>query len=161
VCAAQVHDERGGVRGFCCVALQFAGVAQGGGSIAGRARQPSLTFPLEQRNGWRKRSIVAGVLKECGRGVIAGTEHTMLGFFFVDAIEGNEEALHEEREKLRRRKAREERCAQTRTHSTRRRKHAALTRRDLFVFRPGFGSAVSRGKWERSGKSPAAMWTTG
>ena len=126
MCAAQVHDERGGVRGFCCVALQFAGVAQGGGSIAGRARQPSLTFPLEQRNGWRKRSIVAGVLKECGRGVIAGTEHTMLGFFFVDAIEGNEEALHEEREKLRRRKAREERCAQTRTHSTRRRKPTAL-----------------------------------
>ena len=36
----------------------------------------------------------------------------MLGFFFVDAIEGNEEALREEREKLRRRKAREERCAQ-------------------------------------------------
>ena len=29
MCAAQVHDERGGVRGFCCVALQFAGVAQG------------------------------------------------------------------------------------------------------------------------------------
>ena len=50
----------------------------------------------------------------------------MLGFFFVDAIEGNEEALREEREKLRRRKAREERCAQThaptrgtRTHKTR------------------------------------------
>ena len=56
---AQVHDERGGVRGFCCVALQFAGVAQGGGSIAGRAHQPALPLPLEQRNGWPKRSVRA------------------------------------------------------------------------------------------------------
>lgn len=47
-----------------------------------------------------------------GGGSIAGREEwTLLGFFWVDAIEGNEEALQEEREKLRRRKAREERLA--------------------------------------------------
>ena len=64
----------------------------------------------------------------------------MLGFFFVDAIEGNEEALREEREKLRRRKAREERCVQThtRTRGTRRRKHAFHA--ELFVSRV-FGAA--------------------
>jgi hypothetical protein len=52
----------------------------------------------------------AGVIR--GGGSIAGREEwTLLGFFWVDAIEGNEEALQEEREKLRRRKAREERLA--------------------------------------------------
>lgn len=71
----QVHDERGGVRGFCCLCLENAGVIRGGGSIAGRE------------------------------------EMNLLGFYWVDAIEGNEEALQEEREKLRRRKAREERLA--------------------------------------------------
>jgi hypothetical protein len=70
-----VHDERGGVRGFCCLCLEKAGVLRGGGSIAGRE------------------------------------EWNLLGFYWVDAIEGNEEALREEREKLRRRKAREERLA--------------------------------------------------
>ena len=70
-----MHDERGGVRGFCCLCLEKAGVVRGGGSIAGRE------------------------------------EWTLLGFYWVDAIEGNEEALQEEREKLRRRKAREERLA--------------------------------------------------
>lgn len=70
-----VHDERGGVRGFCCLCLENAGVIRGGGSIAGRE------------------------------------EMNLLGFYWVDAIEGNEEALQEEREKLRRRKAREERLA--------------------------------------------------
>jgi len=70
-----VHDERGGVRGFCCLCLEKAGVLRGGGSIAGRE------------------------------------EMNLLGFYWVDAIEGNEEALQEEREKLRRRKAREERLA--------------------------------------------------
>lgn len=71
----QVHDERGGVRGFCCLCLEVAGTLRGGGSIAGRE------------------------------------EMNLLGFFWVDAVEGNEEALQEEREKLRRRKAREERLA--------------------------------------------------
>ena len=47
-----------------------------------------------------------------GGGSIAGrVEWNLLGFYWVDAIEGNEEALREEREKLRRRKAREERLA--------------------------------------------------
>ena len=69
----------------------------------------------------------------------------MLGFFFVDAIEGNEEALREEREKLRRRKAREERCAQThtRTRGTRTHKHAYHA--ELFVSRV-FGAASE--SWE-------------
>lgn len=52
----------------------------------------------------------AGTIKG-GRNVAGRVEHNLDSYFWVDAIEGNEEALREEREKLRRRKAREERLA--------------------------------------------------
>ena len=66
----------------------------------------------DERNGVRGFLCVllerAGILQG-GGSLGPREEHNMLAFFWLDAIEGNEAALHEEREKLRRRKARAER----------------------------------------------------
>lgn len=64
----------------------------------------------DERNGVR--GFLCLVLQHAGEvrggGTVAGrVEHSLEAYYWVDAIEGNELALHEEREKLRRRKARE------------------------------------------------------